>query len=123
MKARRRIIPVGNICPVTPCKLSRRVAIDGMLKLPSRFRYVMRHQAATSFALSAFFTRLPSMNFLPSYTSRRSSDPFKDRQAFWPIVKSFQIIAEEGCRQRCVDEAGGDGGDSDGRERLRDPGV
>lgn len=47
MKARWRINPVGDACPVAPRKVSTRVAIDRMLKLPSGFRYVLLRHAAT----------------------------------------------------------------------------
>lgn len=45
MKAGRRIIPVCDICPIVPGKLSRYIAINGMLKLPAGFG-VLRHQTA-----------------------------------------------------------------------------
>jgi hypothetical protein len=34
------------------------------------------------------------------------------------IAAVFEFIAEERCRQRCLDKAGGDEVDSDGRELL-----
>ena len=34
------------------------------------------------------------------------------------VATVFEFIAEERCRQRCVDKAGGDEFDSDGRELL-----
>src|SRR5262245_37364591 len=49
MERCRRIIPVGDVCPVAPYETQRRIAIDGMLKLPSRLRCVLRHHAALSF--------------------------------------------------------------------------
>src|SRR5215468_1989299 len=53
MKARRRIIPIGDVCPVTPRELSRRIAIDGMLKHPGRLRLIVRRHAATSLTLGS----------------------------------------------------------------------
>ena len=38
------------------------------------------------------------------------------------LTAVFELVAEERCRQRCVDEAGGDEVDSDGREFEREAG-
>jgi hypothetical protein len=47
----------------------------------------------------------------------RSDDALDGKRGAKLIAAVFELIAEERCRQRCVDEAGGDEVDSDGCER------
>lgn len=44
IELRRRIIPVGNVCPESPRKLPRRVAFGRMLKLPNWLAHAMCHR-------------------------------------------------------------------------------
>src|SRR3989442_16030564 len=53
----------------------------------------------------------------------RSDDAPDGKRGTKLIAAVFQLIAEERCRQRCVDEAGGDEVDSDGREFERQVGC
>ena len=49
------------------------------------------------------------------------SDDAPDRKRGAKLIAAvFEFIAEERCRQRCVDEAGGDEVDADGRELERE---
>ncbi len=52
----------------------------------------------------------------------RSDDTPDGKRGPKLIPAVFEFIAEERCRQRCVDEAGGDEVDSDGRELERQVG-
>src|SRR5207244_3489241 len=52
----------------------------------------------------------------------RSDDAPDGKRGAKLIAAVFEFIAEERCRQRCVDEAGGDEVDSDGRELERQVG-
>ena len=53
----------------------------------------------------------------------RSDDAPDGKRGAKLIAAVFEFIAEERCRQRCVDEAGGDKVDSDGRELERQVGC
>src|ERR1017187_6898186 len=50
----------------------------------------------------------------------RSDDAPDGKRGAKLLAAVFEFIAEERCRQRCVDEAGGDEVDSDGRELERE---
>ena len=53
----------------------------------------------------------------------RSDDAPDGKRGAKLIAAVFEFIAEQRCRQRCVDEAGGDEVDSDGREFERQAGC
>jgi hypothetical protein len=80
MKARGRVVPVGDVCPVAPRELTWRITDYRMVELPGRLRF--GHHATTAFAFLNFLSDVTIDESLSFMNIAHSWRALRDRQQF-----------------------------------------